>query len=264
MKVLSGKEIRPLLKEEIINKLQEKKISFLLYLDKENEDCNAYLKSIEKLLSSFSIEYRVSYYDKNKNEEENLLEFKNEIKDSSVLILRPLGVKNEKSFIDSIPSSKDPDMLTDINRGILFSGNLNYLPATAKSVEQIVKHYHVETKGKKVLVVGRSLSVGLAMFELFQVLDATVTLAHSKTSEEDLKLYAKQADIIVLASGRKNLIKREWLSKKTTIIDCGYSYNSGDLGFVPEEDELVAYTPVPGGVGSLTSYCLLLNALNIK
>ena len=146
MRQLSGKVIRPLLKEVIMQNLSSVPLSFYLYLDQENQDCVSYLNSIKKLLESFSVPYVIGYYDKDKTKEENLSIFKAGISKHSVLLLRPLPIKEEKEFIDLIPSDSDPDMLNDINRGLLFSGDLNYLPATAKSVQTILSYYTIETE----------------------------------------------------------------------------------------------------------------------
>ncbi len=265
MKLLSGKTIRPGFKNMIQENLSLVPLSFYLYLDKDNVDCVSYLNSIKKLLDSFSIPYTIGYYDKSKTEEENLSDFKGSLKDEySALLLRPLPVRDEKKFIDSIPSSSDPDMLSDINRGLLFSGDLNYLPATAKSVKTLLDYYQVETVNKNAVVIGRSLSLGLPCFELLNRMNANVTLLHSKTDEKKRDEYLKNADIIILASGHSGLVKKEILKEGVTIIDCGFSSSHGDMGFEVKEEEDINYTPVPGGVGALTSYCLIENAIYLK
>lgn len=265
MKLLSGKTIRPIFKNLIQENLSLVPLSFYLYLDNDNPDCVSYLNSIKKLLDSFSIPYTVGYYDRGKTEEGNLADFKNSLsEDYSVLLLRPLPIKNEKKFIDSIPSSSDPDMLSDINRGLLFSGDLNYLPATAKSVKTILDYYHIDCENKNAVVIGRSLSLGLPCFELLNRKNANVTLLHSKTDEKKRDEYLSKADIIILASGHSGLVKKETVKDGVTIVDCGFSYSHGDIGFTVDETDNIDYTPVPGGVGALTSYCLIENAIYLK
>lgn len=264
MKVLSGKEIRPFLKTEIEENLKRIPLSFYLYLDPNNPDCVSYSKSLVRLLSSFSIPYEIGHYDNGLSEEENLSVFSSSIRNHSVLLLRPLPVDDEKKFLDQIPSSQDADMLTDINRGKLFGGDLDYLPATAQSVRRILSYYQIPLTDRNVLVLGRSLSLGLPLFELANKENANITLIHSRTSEENRKRAVSNADVLFLATGKPGLIKKEWLKKDVIIIDCGFASSSGDLGFVPEESDSFSYTPVPGGVGALTSYCLLLNALKLK
>ncbi len=264
MKILSGKTIRPLLKEEIEDKLKKTPISFYLYLDEENPDCVSYLRSIEKLLASFSIPYEVGSYQHALSPEENLQVFSSSIKEHSVLLLRPLPIREEKRFIDRIPPSQDADMLTDINRGRLFGGDLDCLPATAQSIRRILSYYEISLADQNAVILGRSLSLGLPCFELLNRMDSNVTLLHSKTSEEKREAYVKNADLLLLCTGRSGLVRKEWLKEDVTVIDAGFSFQHGDLGFVPEENDRISYTPVPGGVGALTSYCLLLNALNLR
>lgn len=264
MKVLYGKVIRSSFKDCLIENLKNIPLSFYLYYDKDNLDCASYLKSIVKLFDSFSIPYEIGTYEKEKTIEENLSNFQENIQNRSVLLLRPLPIKEEKRFIDLIPSSSDPDMLTDINRGLLFSGDLSYLPATAFSVKTILDYYSIPLENKNAVVIGRSLSLGLPCFELLNQKNANVTLLHSHTEEENLKKYVGNADLIVLATGKPGVIKKEWLKLGVTLIDCGFHGKSGDIDFLVEEKDDISFTPVPFGVGSLTSYCLLMNALLLK
>ncbi len=264
MKILSGKELRPLLKNQIEQELKDTKVSFYLYSDRNDFPSQAYLRGIKKTLDGFGIPYEEGFIDQEKSREENLMEFRESIKDHSVLMARPLHVSYEEDFLSLIPSSQDPDMLTTYNRGKLFGGNLMYLTATSRSVKVILEQYHIQTKGKKAVVIGRSTEVGYPCFQLLNRMNAATTLLHSGVDKMTMEEYVKEADIIIFATGKSNLIDRNCFNSNQTVIDCGFNPNGGDLGFIPEEDELLAYTPVPGGVGCLTSYCLLLNAIHLK
>ena len=259
--ILSGKALRPYLEEEIKEGLQKTPLSFYLYVDPSKEDCVAYLRSIKKLLDKFAIPYREGIYHPEWDFEKNLSTLREECRNSQVMLFRPL-CKEEDKFIQAIPSLQDPDMLTDINRGKLASGDLDYLPATARSAMEILERYQISLEGKNAVVIGRSLSVGLPCFLYALKKNASVTLLHSKTPEEERHKRIQQADILFLASGKPDLVSPSDLHEGQVIIDCGYSSGSGDLGFIPSDD--ISYTPVPGGVGSLTSYCLLLNALTLE
>ncbi len=264
MKILSGKEIRPLLKEEIQKELKDVSLSFYLYSNKEDYPSQAYLNSIKKMLSSFSIPYSEGFIDSKKDKEDNLSLFKKESEGKSILMARPLKVDYEKEFLSLIPSCQDPDMLTNDNRGYLFSGDLDYLTATSQSVRRILSYYQIPVEGKKAVVLGRSTEVGYSCFQFLNKMNAATTLLHSKVDEKMIQDYVKEADILVLATGKSGLIKEESLHPSLSILDCGFNPNGGDLGFIPKEDSISAYTPVPGGVGALTSYCLLLNAIHLK
>lgn len=261
MKILSGKDLKESIKEEILADSKLKDLSFYLYSNEENKPSYYYLKGIKKLLESLNIPYVEEALDKNKSKEENLELFKSHSQGKMVILARPLLVDYEEEFIKLIPSKYDPDMMSDENRGKLYSGNIDYLPATAKSVKIILDRYNINLQGKRCLIIGRSNTVGLPVFELCNKYNGLCVLAHSKIDSKLIALEVIESDYIFLCSGKQGLIDRNYFTSEQTVIDCGYNPNGGDLGFVPNDDELEAYTPVPGGVGALTSYCLILNAL---
>lgn len=261
MTVLSGKELRPVLKERILNDENYHSLCFYLYSDKDNIPCFYYLKGIKRVLDDLSIPYQEGFYDKSLSVEDNLNRFKEENKGKQVILARPLGIKDEKRFIDVIDPDFDPDMMSDRNKGKLYSGDLDYLPATIQSVKAILEYYGISLEGKKCLVLGRSNTVGLPVFELVNRCNGLALLAHSRIPASLLKQEAMSSDILFLCTGKEGLLLRDTFNPRQIVIDCGFSKSGGDLGFVPEEGELLAYTPVPGGVGVLTSYCLVLNSL---
>lgn len=264
MILLSGKDLRPKIEAEINEALKEKNVTFYLYSNKDDFPSQAYLRGIKKTLEKFNVPYEEGFIDLNLSKEENLAVFTKESQGKAVLLARPLKVDYEHDFISLIPGENDPDMLSDINRGKLFGGDLTYLTATSQSVKILLEEYHVPTQGKKALVLGRSTEVGYPCFQLLNKKNAAVTLVHSRVDDKTISSYVKEADIIILATGKQGLIHQEDLTRKQFIIDCGFHPNGGDLGFVPEEGSILGYTPVPGGVGSLTSYCLLLNAIHLR
>lgn len=263
MQILSGKALKDKLREQILNDSDLKKLTFFLYSEKDNEPSFYYLKGIKRLLTSLSIPYIEAFLDHNATEEENISSFNSLLKGKMVILARPLHVPYEDRLVSLIDGSFDPDMMDFSNRGRLYSGDLDYLPATARSVKVILDHYRIDLTGKRCLIVGRSNTVGLPVFELVSRYNGLPVLCHSRISNEVLNEEAKRSDFIFLCSGTPSLIRKEMLNPNTTVIDCGFSSNGGDLGFIPEENSLKAYTPVPGGVGALTSYCLILNALTL-
>lgn len=263
MKILSGKELKESLKEEILKDENRTNLSFYLYSSKENKPSYYYLKGIKKLLDSLSIPYIEGFLDKEKTEEENLLAFQKESQGKMVILARPLLVEYENKFVSLIKPEYDPDMMSFENRGRLYSGDLDYLPATARSVKTILDNYNIDLVGKRCLIIGRSNTVGLPVFELVNRYNGLPVLVHSKVNPAVVNLEAVESDVLFLCTGKSGLIKREYLRDDQIVIDCGFNPEGGDLGFVPEDGELFAYTPVPGGVGVLTSYCLILNALTL-
>lgn len=264
MIILSGKELRPKIEAEINEALKKSHVVFYLYSNKDDFASQAYLRGIKKTLEKFNVPYEEGYIDLSLSKEENIAAFIKESKGKAVLLARPLHVEYEHDFISLIPGENDPDMLSDINRGLLFGGDLNYLTATSQSVKIILEEYNIPVEGKKALVLGRSTEVGYPCFQLLNKKNAAVTLVHSRVDDKTISSYVKEADIIILATGKQGLVHQEDLTGKQYIIDCGFHPNGGDLGFVPEEGSVLGYTPVPGGVGSLTSYCLLLNAIHLS
>lgn len=260
MKKLSGKESREKLIAEIRSLLPGRKLSFYLYSDAEDMSSRAYLRGVKKALEAFAIPYEEGFLDKS-DVEKSLQEFTGKAKGHYTVLSRPLHVPEEERFLQAIDPDYDPDMATERNVGRLFLGDMAYLPATARSVYRLLKDNAIETTGKKALLIGRSRTIGLPLLALMSHLNAGVFLAHSRIKAETLNLQAKESDIILLASGKKGLVARSSFNPGQVVIDCGYQDGTGDLGFLPEEGELFAYTPVPGGVGVLTSYCLILNAI---
>lgn len=166
-----------------------------------------------------------------------------------------------------IPLEKDVDGTNPLSAGRLFSNLQSFAPATARAVIEILKYYDIKIAGKHAVVVGRSRIVGKPVAHMLLALDATTTICHAGT--KDLVPYTKTADIIVVATGRIGLISREHIdkSKDTIIIDVGTNFNEknelvGDVKFSEVESIAKAITPVPGGVGPVTTAILLKNTLD--
>jgi methylenetetrahydrofolate dehydrogenase (NADP+)/methenyltetrahydrofolate cyclohydrolase len=168
-----------------------------------------------------------------------------------------------------IPPSKDVDGFNKTNVMNLYQGEKGegaLIPCTPKGIVTLCNYYGVEVENKNITVVGRSLIVGKPLSLLLTNHNATVTLCHSRT--QDLSLYTKNADIIVMAIGSAKFLKKEHLndSKKQAIIDVGMNQDEngklcGDVDFDNVVDHVSAITPVPGGVGPMTILSLAQNLL---
>lgn len=262
--ILSGKALREQFISELHSDSNLNQLNFFLYGRKDDLPCLSYLKGIKRSLDIFKIPYQEAFFDETLPKEENLRVFQEGSRNAYTILARPLHSSYEAEFVARINPLYDPDMMTIENIGHLYSGDLDYLPATAQSCRYLIGAYQLNLKGRKVLIVGRSLTVGKPLWQLASYYDAFVAVAHSKTDEKTLNKFASSADYIFFASGKSGLIKRNSIHPETIIIDCGFSPDGGDLGFVPEEGEVKAYTPVPGGVGALTSLCLIKNALMLS
>jgi methylenetetrahydrofolate dehydrogenase (NADP+)/methenyltetrahydrofolate cyclohydrolase len=157
-----------------------------------------------------------------------------------------------------IPAAKDVDGASSQSLGRLVAGLPAFVSATAEAVLALLDHHQVQTRGRRAVVVGRSVIVGKPVAHLLVSRDATVTICHSRTA--DLPAVTRQAEILVVAAGRAGLLGAEYVSPGTVVIDVGT--NPAPEGLVGDVDPAVAsvaggLTPVPGGVGPVTTALLL-------
>ena len=167
---------------------------------------------------------------------------------------------NLAGLATAIPSAKDVDGASPESLGRLVAGLPAFAPATAEAVLTLLDHYKVELRGRHAVVVGRSVIVGKPAAHLLLDRHATVTICHSRTA--DLPAITRQADVLVAAAGRAGLIGPGHVSPATTVIDVGTNATqdgglAGDVDAAVGAVEGVALTPVPGGVGPVTTALLL-------
>lgn len=183
-----------------------------------------------------------------------------------ILVQLPLpGELDSEAIVERIDPSKDADGLHPFNLGKLMLGRPGLRPCTPSGILRVLDHYGIDVSGKRAVIVGRSFLVGrpLAMMLSEKGVDATVTVAHSRTG--DLAQRARGADILVAATGAPGLITAEHVGPGATVIDVGISRTEdglvGDVDFDSVVEVAGAITPVPGGVGPMTRAMLLSNAL---
>ena len=151
------------------------------------------------------------------------------------------------------------------NMAKLFAGDkTGFAPCTAQAVMEMIDHYGIDIKGKKVTVIGRSLVIGKPVALMLIAGNATVTVCHTKTA--DLKAECQAADIIVAAAGKAKMITAEYVRPGQTVIDVGMNVDEegklcGDVDFAGVSEIVDAITPVPRGVGSVTTSVLLANTV---
>ncbi len=183
-----------------------------------------------------------------------------------VLIQHPLPKHlDELRVLGLLDPDKDVDGITPNSLGRLASGIPGYRCCTPLGIVELLKRYNIQISGKKVVVVGRSLILGKPMALLMLEQHATVTMCHSRTV--DLPSEVKQADIVVAAVGKAELVKGDWIKPGAVVIDAGYNRVEGRTGDVGDVDfaaasEVASYiTPVPGGVGPMTIAMLMSNSV---
>ncbi len=169
---------------------------------------------------------------------------------------------NEKKVVNYIYEDKDIDCLTVKSQGKLYMGDRGFLPCTPNSVVTLLKSLGIELSGKEAVVVGRSNIVGKPAGQLLLNENCTVTICHSRT--KDLKEVCKRADILVAAIGKPKFIDESFIKEGAIVIDVGTSSVDGkicgDVDFDKVIDKASFVTPVPGGVGALTTTLLIKNA----
>ncbi|MFE8695501.1 bifunctional methylenetetrahydrofolate dehydrogenase/methenyltetrahydrofolate cyclohydrolase FolD [Cytobacillus sp. FJAT-53684] len=182
-----------------------------------------------------------------------------------ILVQMPLPNHiNETKVIETISPEKDVDGFHPVNVGRMMTGQDAFLPCTPYGVMEMLDYIGMDISGKHVVVVGRSNIVGKPAGQLFLNKNATVTYCHSKTA--DLKAFTTQADIIVAAVGKVNLITKDHVKPGAVVIDVGMNRNSegklcGDVDFENVKEVASYITPVPGGVGPMTITMLMFNTL---
>lgn len=182
-----------------------------------------------------------------------------------ILVQMPLPDHiNETKVIETISPEKDVDGFHPVNVGRMMTGQDSFLPCTPYGVMEMLDYIGADIAGKHVVVVGRSNIVGKPAGQLFLNKNATVTYCHSKTT--DLKAFTRQADILVAAVGKVNLITKDHVKEGAIVIDVGMNRNSegklcGDVDFSNVREIASYITPVPGGVGPMTITMLMFNTL---
>lgn len=178
-----------------------------------------------------------------------------------ILMLRPLPKQlDEKQIENKIDPRKDLDGISPLNLAKVYAGDESgYAPCTAEAVIEMLDYAGIDIKGKRVTVVGRSLVIGKPVSMLLMKRNATVTVCHTKTV--DMAGTCKNAEILVAAAGSARMIKKEYVADGAVVIDVGINVDDegnlcGDVDFDAIGDIAAAATPVPGGVGSVTTSVL--------
>ena len=179
-----------------------------------------------------------------------------------ILMFRPLPkqLDGEKAR-QLLAPEKDVDGCTDGSlAGVFANAKVGFPPCTAQAAMEILKFYGIDPKGKKAAVIGRSLVIGRPVAMMLMHANATVTICHTRTV--DVPSITKEADIVIAASGQMESVGAEYVSAGQTVIDVGIGWNEakgklcGDVKFEEAEPVVAAITPVPGGVGSVTTAVL--------
>jgi methylenetetrahydrofolate dehydrogenase (NADP+)/methenyltetrahydrofolate cyclohydrolase len=268
------KEIYSKIKEEIFQKNYSPKLVIIFI----GEDPSAayYVRNLEKKGEKVGIKIQTKNFDSQISQ----IEFLNEIEklnhDTTVhgiMIQKPLPSHlDEDEIVMTIDPQKDVDGFHPLNMGNLVLHREGFIPSTAAAVLEILRFYEIEVKGKNVVIIGRSNIVGKPLANLLlrksEIGNATVTICHSRT--KNIQEITQTADILIAAIGKPFFVTPDMIRENVVIIDVGinqiedpergYKY-VGDVDFENCFEKASAITPVPGGVGSVTTALLLNNVL---
>ena len=266
MITMKGAAVSAKLKEQV-----EKGLETLTWVPKltiirvgENPDDISYEKGATKKLTSFGLAVESKVFPGDISDEAFKKEFAAINADASVdgiLMLRPLPKQiNEQDIEKMIDPAKDLDGISPVNIAKVFSGDTSgFAPCTAEAVVCMLKMNDIALSGKRVAVVGRSMVVGRPLSMLLLHENATVTICHSRTAS--LPEVCREADILTACVGKAAMINHTYVKKDAVVIDVGINVDEngklcGDVDFADLEGTASAATPVPGGVGGVTTAVL--------
>lgn len=275
-KLLKGADVAAAMTEQMkeqVRTLNEQGIRPTLAILRvgENDSDIAYERGAMKRASQTGVEVRQVVLSKDVSEEaflHTLEELDQDPLVHGILMFRPLPrqIDDEKARAALLPA-KDVDGCTDGSLAGVFTGTKKgYAPCTAEAVMKILDHYGIDPCGKRAVVIGRSLVIGRPVAMMLMARQATVTICHTKT--KNVPEIAREADILIAASGQSESIDASYIRQGQVVIDVGVSWSEekgklvGDVLFDEAEPVASAITPVPGGVGAVTSTILISHVVN--
>lgn len=277
VKIIDGrkiaKEISESLKVKVEDFIKKNKLTPKLAVIIVGEDPASlfYVKMIARSCEKVSIDFE-KHNLPGKTSEKELLELIDNLNEdkkvSGIIVQVPLPEQiNQERIQEAVNPSKDVDCFNPINMGKLALGKPEFLPCTPYAVYELIRRENIIVEGKHTVIVGRSNIVGkpmtLILLQKEQYANATLTVCHSRTN--DLGHYTRQADILIAAVGKPEIIKRDMIKEGAVIIDVGTNEVEGklvgDVAYEEVLDKASVITPVPGGVGPITNVMLMQNTL---
>lgn len=270
--ILDGKEtaasLETVLKERLAKlRKQQLEPKLAIILAGSSKPSAMYASFMQKVAKGYGIESEIFRESEDITEEELgslITDLSHDREITGILVMMPLpkGISEEK-MISLIDPDKDVDGLTDTNSGRLFAGKEGLFGCTPRAVMAILDHYHINPDGKKAVVIGRSNVIGKPVSLMLLKKNATVTICHSHT--KDVAHITKDADILVAAVGHAGYVTADMVKEGAVVIDVGINRVNGktvgDVAFEEVAEKAGAITPVPGGVGSVTTTMVIENII---
>lgn len=267
MELLKGAPVSAAIREwaaEEIKQLQGSVPKLAIIRVGEKPDDMSYERSAVKKMEAFGLRVQIFVFPKDISDEEFKEAFQKINKDpdvTGILLLRPLPEQiKEKEIEAMIDPKKDLDGISPVNIAKVFSGDPSgFAPCTAEAVIEILKANNISIEGKRAAVIGRSMVIGKPLSMLLLKENATVTICHTRTKE--LPEICRQAEILVAAAGKAGMVEESWVSDGAVVIDVGINVDEngklcGDVDQASMESRNLLLTPVPGGVGAVTTAVL--------
>lgn len=267
MELLKGAPVSATIREwaaEEIKQLQGSVPKLAIIRVGEKPDDMSYERSAVKKMETFGLRVQTFVFPKDISDEDFKEAFQKINKDPAVtgiLLLRPLPEQiKEKEIEAMIDPKKDLDGISPVNIAKVFSGDSSgFAPCTAEAVIEILKANNISIEGKRAAVIGRSMVIGKPLSMLLLKENATVTICHTRTKE--LPEICRQAEILVAAAGKAGMVEESWVSDGAVVIDVGINVDEngklcGDVDQASMESRNLLLTPVPGGVGAVTTAVL--------
>ena len=260
---LDGKLVKETLLQELKQKLE--KINTTLVVIQVGNDfaSNKYIKQKEKLAKELSVNFKLIKFDETTTEELcKTIDALNEDKEINGIVLQlPIPKEIDYDIVrNTIDPNKDLDGVSDTNIIRLVNNDKRALvPCTALGIMKILDFYNIDLEGMDATIIGRSIHIGKAMYNLLLNRNCTVTICHSKT--KNIKKHTKNSDLIITSVGKADFIHQDMIKDDAIIVDVGFNYKDNKIcGDVSDDVKNYKYlTPVPGGVGQMTVYSIFEN-----
>lgn len=276
--VLDGTESAKLVREELATEIErfvgqgKRRPGLAVILIGDNPASQVYVKNKVLACKKAGIESFLHQLPGNVEANEVLkliseLNGRNDVDGILVQLPLPAGLPTDE-ILEAVEPSKDVDGLHTENMGLLFSGKKGLRPCTPRGIMVLLDRYEIAIEGKNAVVIGRSNLVGKPIAMMLLEKNATVKICHSKSP--DLAKQAREADLLIVAAGRKEMIQADWIKPGAVVIDVGIhkeelengqSRLCGDVNYDQAKNVASYITPVPGGVGPMTVAMLLSNTV---
>ena len=263
-KLLKGKELADKIKSELNSQITAPLTIAVIQIG-ENKPAKLYTNNIRKLSTRLKV---VDYTLPETAVDNDIIKIINSLNESSlikgILVHMPLPAHlNKVKILSQISPAKDIDCLSPYSLGLLSLQKDGFLPCTPYGILELLKGYNIPLAGKECVIVGRSTTVGKPLAQMLLMENATVTVCHSQT--KNLSDVAKRGDILIVAVGKPNFATAPMIKEDAVVVDVGiHMINSkpvGDVNFEDVKNTVRYITPVPGGVGPMTTAMLLKNII---